>query len=926
MLLLTMIAGALAAPVAPAPSWEATLDRVADAVVAIEVTGTRDFDTEGASSSVGTGFVVDAARGLILTNRHMVHAGPVTARAVFLDNEEVHLEPIYRDPVHDFGFYRFDPAEVRYQDLVELELAPEAAKVGMEIRVVGNDAGEKLAILDGTLARLDRNAPVYARGGYNDFNTFYYQAASNTSGGSSGSPVIDVSGRVVALNAGGRTEAASSFYLPLDRVERALDLVREGREVPRGSLLTTFSWEAWQDVDRLGLSEATEARVRATFPSHSGMLVVSRVLPGGPADGKLRPGDVLVSLDGRLVDGFVDLEAVLDASVGGRVTLGLERLGAAVEVELAVTDLASVTPATYLEVGRAVLHELSYQVARSFELPVAGVYVATPGFLLAPGGVGATHLITHVDGVPVPTLDAAQRELEAKADGQRVRVRHAPAGQIREVREAIVTMDRTWFPMRRCTLEPASGRWPCADSPPPPPRPDPAPVTATLPTTGDRTARRVAQALVLAEFQIPYSTAGVAGTTFVGTGVVFDATRGLVLVDRDTVPVALGTLSLTFGGTVRVPGEVVWLHPQHNVAVVRYDPADVGGLDVGEIALETRWPKKGEKLRLVGLDRTGALVSDEGEVERVDALGIEPSSTPRYRAINVEAISLARVDVSSGGVLLDRKGRAVALWASFFYPERKDAFFYGLPGAYLADALAELRAGRTPVVRELGVELRLRSLADARERGLSDDRLRELVGTGVDSPWALEVVRVDASTPAAGLLRETDLLLLADGRPLSRMRDIAGLLDQDATHLLVLRDGVETQVPLPLARRSGEGVREVLLWAGTIVHAPHEAIALDKGQPQHGAYVGWYWYGSPGVRDGVRPTRRIVRVDDQEIADLDAFVAAVTDRDPSRPVVLTLVDLDGTTQVRAVEQDLDYWPTELLRWEDGAWRRTRIAP
>ena len=69
--------------------WSNTLERVATGVVSIRVDSTRAFDTEWNSSSQATGFVVDAERGIILTNRHVVTPGPVVAEAVFLNNEEV---------------------------------------------------------------------------------------------------------------------------------------------------------------------------------------------------------------------------------------------------------------------------------------------------------------------------------------------------------------------------------------------------------------------------------------------------------------------------------------------------------------------------------------------------------------------------------------------------------------------------------------------------------------------------------------------------------------------------------------------------------------------------------------------------------------------------------------------------------------------
>lgn len=66
------------------------------------------------------------------------------ADAIFMNKEEVDLKTIYYDPVHDFGFLRFDPKAVKFLEVEEIDLNPDGAKVGVEIRVVGNDSGEKL--------------------------------------------------------------------------------------------------------------------------------------------------------------------------------------------------------------------------------------------------------------------------------------------------------------------------------------------------------------------------------------------------------------------------------------------------------------------------------------------------------------------------------------------------------------------------------------------------------------------------------------------------------------------------------------------------------------------------------------------------------------------------------------------------------------
>ena len=893
-----------------AADWTDHIDRTLDAVVSISMAKTRSFDGNSAGTSQATGWVVDAERGLVMTNRHVATTGPTVHRATFYDEEEADLTVVYRDPVHDFAILQYDPTELVHADPPSLELAVDGAEVGDLIWTAGNDSGEKVVIHESTLARKDRGPPGY------DANTFYWQAATDVAGGGSGSPVLNAEGKVVALHSGGARGEQSSFHLPLDRIARALELVQAGEPVTRGTLQVTWTYTSYAEAKDLGLTEADEAAFRETFPDRRGVLVAGTVVPGGPGHGAIRPGDVLLAVEGERLSSYFELAAHLDDHAGGEVTLSVQRRSRTLELEVGVSDLHELVPHAYIEFDGNIVHTFGWSWARKAPRPTGGLVWAFRGVRARAGGLPSFAYIREIDGREVTTLAELEALLGEIPAGSYVTVTYEEWDEVGEVETTTVSWDAVWKLRRYCEERVGEG-WSCR-----PLAPAPAPVAGagavTRPKQPQRRARRAAEFLVEVE---SWALGPAVGDLkkFTGMGILADTEEGLVLVDRSTVPGPHATVELVFASRLRIPAEVVWVDPNHDLAWLRYDPAAIGDTAVATPTFRSeRYEQRDRVWQVVG---TGDMVAaKKTRVVGMGVPGVPEPSPPRFQEQGVEVVGL-QDSLPGTGVLTDRRGRITALWTGLIYDggKKNSVRMTGLSVELVEPQLEALRSGALPSSRTHGLVLRALSLEQATKHGVDPDHL-ELVAKARRPAFVLMVRRRTPGSPAWEVLEDGDILLTLAGEPLVWALDLEAAVREGPVEVEVLRDGEVRSVRVEPFERAAASPYRLVDWAGMVLHEPHPEVELWAGRELSGVYVSRYWYGGPNQLARMKAAQLVFEVDEQPVASLDDLLAVIGEVEDREVVTLRSIRLSDLEELSySLRMDLTHFPTRELVYEDGAW-------
>jgi S1-C subfamily serine protease len=423
-------------------------------------------------------------------------------------------------------------------------------------------------------------------------------------------------------------------------------------------------------------------------------------------------------------------------------------------------------------------------------------------------------------------------------------------------------------------------------------------------------------------FDMPYSVSGITERNYRGTGLVVDEKRGLVVVDRNTVPVSMGDVRIIFAGTLEVPGKVEFVHPLHNLAIVSYDPKLIGTTPVKAAKLLDRRIVPGEALWVVGMGADSELNSRATTVASLSPISLPLSRTMQFRESNLETIQLVNGPTDFDGALTDEDGAVIGLWSSFAWEQGRDLQQEnrGVAIGVVQDMLRRVQ-GKKPVY-SLEAELVPQPLAAARRLGLSDAWMRKLEAASPNQRQVLSIVRLVGGSPAVGRLKQGDILLAIDEKVVTRFREVEmAVADKPEVSVTVWRDGEEKVVPLATAALNGLDIDRIVMWAGATLQVPHRAMMAQRGIPPEGVYVGYFAYGSPATRYGLFPGRRIVEVDGIPTPDLDAFLKVVSGRPDRSAIRLRTITWNNAPEVITLKLDRHYWPTYEVRRTENGWER-----
>ena len=274
---------------------------------------------EQESQSLGSGFII-SSDGYILTNAHVVDsAEKITVRLT--DKREFKAKVIGADKRTDVALLKIDATGLPKVSLGN----PDQIKVGEWVLAIGSPFGFDSSVTAGIVSAKGRSLPQ------ENFVPFI-QTDVAINPGNSGGPLFNMKGEVIGINSQIYSRSGGymglSFSIPIDVAMDVVNQLRSTGKVTRGRIGVAIQEVTRELAESFGLSKA-------------GGALISSVEKGGPAEkAGVRPSDVILKFDGKVVNSSADLPRIVAATKpGNKVSVQLWRKGSTLDVSLVVGEI-----------------------------------------------------------------------------------------------------------------------------------------------------------------------------------------------------------------------------------------------------------------------------------------------------------------------------------------------------------------------------------------------------------------------------------------------------------------------------------------------------------------------------------------------------------------------------------------------------------
>lgn len=368
-------------------------------------------------TSLGSGFIIDAAKGYVVTNNHVIKDAE-EVRITLHDDTTLDAKILAKDEKTDLALLQVEPNP-------KLKAVPfgnsDSMRVGDWVLTIGNPFGLGGTVTSGIISARQRNINA---GPYDDF----LQTDASINRGNSGGPMFNLKGEVIGINTAIFSPSGGSvgigFAIPSNLAKNVIDQLIKFGKTRRGWLGIRIQTVTPEIAETLNL------------PNPHGALVAS-ITAGGPAvKAGLKAGDVVLAFNGQELNAMHQLpRLVAETEIGSTATLKIWRNGKIIETKIEVGELEKAEEEGKLSLNdepktkkggttSKIAEKLGFQFSTltpalrdNFEIPAnaKGVVVTSvnPSSQAAEQSLTEGDVIVEINQTPITDEDGAEKALEA---------------------------------------------------------------------------------------------------------------------------------------------------------------------------------------------------------------------------------------------------------------------------------------------------------------------------------------------------------------------------------------------------------------------------------------------------------------------------------------------------------------------------------